>query len=92
MRLQSRISLENNQRRIGGVEKVIIDDVQDGFLICRSQRESPEVDGSILVDLKSCKGVDPRRLIGKFAAVRIVSATEYDLAGVLAGGYGKENK
>ena len=92
MRLQSRISLENNQRRIGGVEKVIIDDYKDGFLICRSQRESPEVDGSILVDLRSCKGFDPLRLIGKFAAVRIVSATEYDLAGVLAGGYGKENK
>ena len=92
MRLQSRISLENNQRRVGGVEKVIIDDVKDGFLICRSQRESPEVDGSILVDLKACKGVDPLRLIGKFAAVRIISATEYDLTGVLAGGYEKENK
>ena len=92
MRLQSRISLENNQRRVGGVEKVIIDDVEDGFLICRSQRESPEVDGSILVDLKACKGFDPLRLIGKFAAVRIISATEYDLTGVLAGGYEKENK
>ena len=92
MRLQSRISLENNLRRVGGVEKVIIDDVKDGFLICRSQRESPEVDGSILVDLKGCKGFDPLRLIGKFAAVRIISATEYDLTGVLAGGYEKENK
>lgn len=92
MRLQSRISLENNRRRVGGVEKVIIDDVKDGFLICRSQRESPEVDGSILVDLKGCKGFDPLRLIGKFAAVRIISATEYDLTGVLAGGYEKENK
>ena len=74
------------------MEKVIIDDVKDGFLICRSQRESPEVDGSILVDLKGCKGFDPLRLIGKFAAVRIISATEYDLTGVLAGGYEKENK
>ncbi|MBP5693007.1 MAG: 30S ribosomal protein S12 methylthiotransferase RimO [Bacteroidales bacterium] len=87
MKLQSRISLENNLKRVGGVEKVIIDDVKDGFLICRSQKESPEVDGSVIVDMNSYPGFDSQRYIGKFAAVRIVSATEYDLTGVLAGGY-----
>lgn len=93
MKLQSRISLENNRKRVGGVEKVIIDDYKDGYLIARSQKESPEVDGNIIIDLgKAPAGFDPTQFIGKFAAVRIISATEYDLTGVLAGGYEKENK
>ena len=86
MRLQSKISLENNLRRIGGVEKVIIDDVRDGYLICRSQKESPEVDGTIVVRLP--EGCTPdiarEQFIGKFAAVRITGAGEYDLEGELA--------
>ena len=93
MKLQSRISLENNRKRVGGVEKVIIDDYKDGYLIARSQKESPEVDGNIIIDLgKAPARFDPTQFIGKFAAVRIISATEYDLTGVLAGGYEKENK
>ena len=85
MKLQSRISLENNLKRVGGVEKVIIDDYRDGFLIGRSQKESPEVDGSILIDMTGRKGsFPPEDFIGKFAAVKIIAATEYDLTGVLA--------
>ena len=90
MKLQGRISLENNQKRVGGVEKVIIDDYRDGFLIGRSQNESPELDGCILIDQSAQKEAikgglfRPDDFIGKFAAVRIVSATEYDLTGVLA--------
>ena len=90
MRLQSKISLENNQMRVGGVEKVIIDDYRDGFLIGRSQKESPEVDGAILIDLSPQKeavkdgSFRPEDFIGKFAAVKIITATEYDLTGVLA--------
>ena len=62
-------------------------------LASRSQKESPEVDGTILIDIsalpdgKKAKfpaGFAPERFIGKFAAVRIVSATEYDLTAVLA--------
>ena len=93
MKLQSKISLENNAKRVGGVEKVIIDDYRDGYLIARSQKESPEVDGNILIDISSQESQTPRQedrtfapeqLIGKFAAVRIVSASEYDLVAVLA--------
>jgi len=93
MKLQSRISLENNLRRVGQVEKVLIDDFKDGFLIARSQKESPEVDGTILIDISALPDgkkakfpadFAPERFIGKFAAVRIVSATEYDLTAVLA--------
>lgn len=87
MKLQSTISLENNRKRVGGVEKVIVDEYREGFLLARSQRESPEVDGQIIIDLtpqRSKPDFDARRLIGKFAAVRIISASSYDLTATLA--------
>jgi len=49
MELQSKISKENNQKRVGGIEKVLIDSYKDGFFLARSQRESPEVDGEIII-------------------------------------------
>ena len=71
MSLQSEISLEFNRSRVGNVERVMVDDVVDGTLVCRSQYESPEVDGEILV-----KGDSP---VGSFIDVRITGADEYDL-------------
>jgi ribosomal protein S12 methylthiotransferase len=50
MELQSGISLAYNESRIGTRERVIVDGYSDGILVCRSQTESPEVDGEILVD------------------------------------------
>ena len=73
MSMQSGISLEYNLSRVGGVEEVIVDDCVDGTLVCRSEFESPEVDGEILV-----KGSAP---IGSMLKVRIVAADEYDLVG-----------
>ena len=49
MTLQSEISLSFNQSRVGSLEKVIVDDFVDGVFVCRSEFESPEVDGEILV-------------------------------------------
>lgn len=73
MSLQSEISLAFNQSRVGSVERVLVDDFVDGVYVCRSQYESPEVDGEILV-----KGLDGVEL-GDFVDVRIVGADEYDL-------------
>ena len=58
MELQSGISEAYNRSRIGTRERVIVDSVDasssaptgDLVLVCRSQTESPEVDGEILVD------------------------------------------
>ena len=51
MELQSGISLERNRARIGTRERVLVDSVsEDGILVARSQTESPEVDGEILID------------------------------------------
>ena len=81
MSLQSEISLEFNKSRVGSVEKVIVDDYSDGVYVCRSEFESPEVDGEILVkyDKDVMQNVEPYSLIGEFINVKITGADEYDL-------------
>ena len=81
MTLQSEISLACNQERIGSEVDVIVDDFIDGVFVCRSEFESPEVDGEILVKYDSALvgDVDPYSLIGEFIKVRVTGADEYDL-------------
>ena len=79
MTLQSEISLAFNQSRVGSEIKVIVDDFNDGIFVCRSEFESPEVDGEILVKYDSSVEVDPYSLIGEFITVRVTGADEYDL-------------
>ena len=79
MTLQSEISLAFNQSRVGSEIKVIVDDFNDGVFVCRSEFESPEVDGEILVKYDSSVEVDPYSLIGEFITVKVVGADEYDL-------------
>lgn len=81
MTLQSGISYDFNQSRVGTEIKVIVDDFTDGVFVCRSEFESPEVDGEILVryDSSTIGDVDPYSLIGEFIKVRVNGADEYDL-------------
>ena len=81
MTLQSGISLEFNQSRVGTLEKVIVDDFVDVILVCRCEFESPEVDGEILVrpDNDVVGNIDPYSLIGEFLMVCVTGADEYDL-------------
>ena len=81
MTLQSDISLSFNQSRVGTLEKVIVDDFVDGVFVCRSEFESPEVDGEILVkpDSDVIGDIDPYSLVGEFMTVRVTGADEYDL-------------
>jgi ribosomal protein S12 methylthiotransferase len=60
---------------------VIVDDFTDGVFVCRSEFESPEVDGEILVryDSAAFDDIDPYSLIGEFIKVRVIGADEYDL-------------
>ena len=84
MELQSGISLECNEARIGTVERILVDAFSDGVLTARSQYESPEVDGEILIgdaaSLEKLGGASAKNpSIGEFIDVKIVSAGEYDL-------------
>ena len=85
MELQRGISLAYNQSRVGTEVRVLVDGFADGFLVCRSEFESPEVDGEILVkyDPDRFDGIEPYSLTGSFLQVRIVSADEYDLTAEL---------
>ena len=49
MALQNEISLENNRRRVGRTERVIIDSRQGDWYVGRTQYDSPEVDTEILI-------------------------------------------
>lgn len=82
MQLQSGISLSFNQSRVGTSERVLVDDFTDGVFICRSQWESPEVDGEIIVNYSPDSFPDlvhPEDLCGNFINVKITGADEYDL-------------
>jgi len=81
MEVQGGISLEFNKSRVGEEVKVIIDNFEDNIFVCRSQSESPEVDGEILVAYEPSlmKDIDPYSLIGEFMTVEITGADEYDL-------------
>jgi ribosomal protein S12 methylthiotransferase len=70
-----------NQSRVGSEIKVIVDDFNDGVFVCRSEFESPEVDGEIHVkyDSSVMADVDPYSLVGEFMSVKVVGADEYDL-------------
>ena len=76
MQMQSKISLEFNQKLIGKIIKVIIDGTDGENVIGRTEFDSPEVDNQVIVDIK-----DNKVCIGEFVHVRIKKVSEYDLWG-----------
>ena len=92
MELQSGISLACNQARVGTCERVLVDSYTDGILVARSQTESPEVDGEILINPSERAGErtsvilsEAKNLIGQFVNVTITGANEYDLLAEMPG-------
>jgi len=75
MRLQQRISLENNRKRVGTVVEALVDRFERGVWIARSEHEAPEGDGVLL--LSSGRPLSP----GDFVTARITGAGAYDLTG-----------
>ena len=76
MAIQQNISLETNEKRVGTVEKVLIDRIEGDYYIGRTQYDSPEVDDEILIS------VDEAELnIGDFVNVKLVKADYFDLYG-----------
>jgi ribosomal protein S12 methylthiotransferase len=79
MELQSGISYELNQEKVGKTFKVLFDRVEGDYFIGRTEFDSPEVDNEVLVK----KEGDVFVRIGDFANVEITSADHYDLYGNL---------
>ncbi len=76
MDIQSNISYDKNQEKIGQTLKVLFDRAEGGNFIGRTEFDSPEVDNEVLVPTK---GNYVR--IGDFANVKIESADFFDLTG-----------
>jgi ribosomal protein S12 methylthiotransferase RimO len=72
MEIQQEISLENNSKRIGKREKVLVDRIEGDYYVARSQYDSPEVDDEILISSK--KSLQ----IGGFVQVKITQADFFD--------------
>lgn len=76
MTLQQGISSEVNESWVGRELQVLVEDRKDGWLIGRSHRDAPEIDGMVFVD-----GVaEP----GSMVRARVTSAEPYDLFARLA--------
>ena len=76
MEVQSGISFEHNQSKIGKTFKVLIDRKEGDFFIGRTEFDSPEVDNEVMIPAKK-----NYLRIGDFAQIKITSATEFDLEG-----------
>ena len=75
MEIQQAISAELNRQKIGKEFRVIIDNKEADYYIGRTEFDSPEVDGEVLIT--SAKELRK----GDFVTVRINGAADYDLYG-----------
>ncbi len=78
MALQSQISWEKNQEKIGKVFRCIFDRKEGNYFVGRTEFDSPDVDNTVLVPAENTY-----ISIGEFANVKITSAEEFDLYGEL---------
>lgn len=75
MALQERIALEQNEKKIGKIFKVIIDREEEDYYIGRTEFDSPDVDPEVLIN----KNSNLKR--GDFYNIRVTSAQPFDLYG-----------
>lgn len=80
MEVQSHISFDLNQQKIGNTYKVLIDRVEGDYYIGRTEFDSPEVDNEVIIPAS-----EGYLRIGDFATVKITDAEHYDLIGTLDG-------
>jgi ribosomal protein S12 methylthiotransferase len=76
MEVQSHISLELNEAKVGNTYKVLVDRIEGDYYIGRTEFDSPEVDNEVVIN----KAQGYLR-VGDFADIKIVSAEHYDLVG-----------
>jgi ribosomal protein S12 methylthiotransferase len=76
MEIQSQISWELNQEKIGKTFRCIIDRKEGGYFVGRTEFDSPDVDNEVLIDASQ-----NYLKTGEFALIKITGATEFDLYG-----------
>jgi ribosomal protein S12 methylthiotransferase len=76
MELQSQISWDLNQEKVGQTFKCIIDRKEGAHFVGRTEFDSPDVDNEVLID-----AAKHYMKTGDFAMIKITEATEFDLYG-----------
>ena len=76
MNIQSDISYQNNQLMVGKNYRVLVDKVEGGYYVGRTEYDSPEVDNEVLINATNVE-----LEIGNFVDVKIEKADFYDLFG-----------
>ncbi len=77
MDMQEGIALSVNETKVGQTMKVIIDREDSDYFVGRTEFDSPEVDGEVLIS----KAKD--LVVGEFYNVRIEAAYPFDLLGTV---------
>lgn len=73
MELQTAISANRLQRRVGQALTVLVDEADEQFVYARSPADAPEIDGSVIID------TDLDLAPGDFVEVVVTAADEHDL-------------
>jgi len=76
MEIQSQISWELNQDKIGKEFKVVIDRKEGNYFVGRTEYDSPDVDNEVLID-----ATKTYLKTGEFTNVKIIEAQDFDLYG-----------
>ncbi len=74
MEIQSQISWELNQQKIGQEFKVVIDRKEGNYFVGRTEFDSPDVDNEVLID-----ATNTYLKTGEFTNVKIIEAEDFDL-------------
>ena len=78
MQTQAEISRNRLQQKVGTVQEVLVDEVENNQAIGRSKADAPEIDG--IVRIRDGQGLSP----GDLVQVNVESADDYDLIGRIA--------
>ena len=76
MEIQSQISWELNQKKVGEVFRCIIDRKEGNYFVGRTEFDSPDVDNEVLIDAAKYYVKQ-----GEFVNVKITEAADFDLYG-----------
>ena len=76
MEIQSQISFELNQEKVGKTYKCIFDRKEGKYFFGRTEFDSPDVDNDVIIDASK-----HYVQIGQFIDVKIISAGDFDLIG-----------
>jgi len=74
MEIQSQISWELNQEKIGNTYKVVVDRKEGNYFIGRTEFDSPDVDNEVLID-----ATKTYLKTGDFTTVKVIEAEDFDL-------------